>query len=565
MAAKAIQAAINILSVTFSQVYFPTFSNGLKEIAGNLGFRWSDPVTGIQTIVRRQEWEASRKSAAKQGLLTYNAEDCAALAAVAHKLLDLQKGSPQAGIPGEVVDTARLKWEHPYGFKRNIFFFPEFDQINKAAYWDYQREKVYVRSNQRLRRGLKGSTRFALPPSPNKYIQCIEPANCPSCGSLKIHKHIRAEKNVYDLKFTCTGVKRWVVHYQFHRYHCLACGTTFYPPKRDWTSSKFGPELIAFVIYQNIELRLPQEAIDQSVNKLFGLRLAIGTTGHLKTKAATDYAETYAALLGRLQAGQLLHADETKAGVRGADGFVWVFASMEEVAYVYAETREGGLVQNFLQHFKGVLVSDFFAAYEGIDCPQQKCLVHLIRDFNDLLHKQPYDEELKQVTKGFANLVRPIVETVDRFGLKAHFLKRHLCAVDRFYKELRHVNLVSEAALKCRDRLVKNREGLFTFLRHDGVPWNNNNAEHAVKPFAMLRHVIKGVTSEKGLRDYLVLLSVCQTCKYMDVDFLDFLRSGVKDIHAFAERRRRRRHGRDRSVAVTSTAARVSASDRAGS
>jgi hypothetical protein len=51
----------------------------------------------------------------------------------------------------------------------------------------------------------------------------------------------------------------------------------------------------------------------------------------------------------------------------------------------------------------------------------------------------------------------------------------------------------------------------------------------------------------------------------MDVDFLDFLRSGVKDIHAFAERRRRRRHGRDRSVAVTSTAARVSASDRAGS
>jgi hypothetical protein len=36
-------------------------------------------------------------------------------------------------------------------------------------------------------------------------------------------------------------------------------------------------------------------------------------------------------------------------------------------------------------------------------------------------------------------------------------------------------------------------------------------------------------------------LSVCQTCKYMGVDFLDFLRSGEKDIHAFAESRRRRR------------------------
>lgn len=32
-----------------------------------------------------------------------------------------------------------------------------------------------------------------------------------------------------------------------------------------------------------------------------------------------------------------------------------------------------------------------------------------------------------------------------------------------------------------------------------------------------------------------------QTCNYMGVDFLDFLRSGEKDIHAFAESRRGRR------------------------
>jgi len=70
---------------------------------------------------------------------------------------------------------------------------------------------------------------------------------------------------------------------------------------------------------------------------------------------------------------------------------------------------------------------------------------------------------------------------------------------------------------------------------HDGVPWNNNNAEHAIKAFAMLRHVIKGVTSGKGLRDYLVLLSICESCKYMGVDFLDFLCSGEKDLHAFAQ------------------------------
>ena len=78
---------------------------------------------------------------------------------------------------------------------------------------------------------------------------------------------------------------------------------------------------------------------------------------------------------------------------------------------------------------------------------------------------------------------------------------------------------------------------MFTFLSFDGVPWNNNNAEHAVKAFANLRQVIDGPTSESGLRDYLVLLSLCETCKYKNVDFLGFLRSGAKNVDDFANGR----------------------------
>jgi len=77
-----------------------------------------------------------------------------------------------------------------------------------------------------------------------------------------------------------------------------------------------------------------------------------------------------------------------------------------------------------------------------------------------------------------------------------------------------------------------------TFLDCDGISWNNNNAEHAIKAFAKLRNGLRGSSTEKGMRDYLILLSVCQTCKYMGVDFLDFLRSGEKDIRVFAESRR---------------------------
>ena len=95
--------------------------------------------------------------------------------------------------------------------------------------------------------------------------------------------------------------------------------------------------------------------------------------------------------------------------------------------------------------------------------------------------------------------------------------------------------------MKFRTRFKKHREHLFTFLDHDGIPWNNNNAEHAIKPLAKLRHVFNGITTKNGIQRYLILLSVCQTCKYRGVDFLDFLRSGEKNVHAFAEKYRGRK------------------------
>ena len=76
------------------------------------------------------------------------------------------------------------------------------------------------------------------------------------------------------------------------------------------------------------------------------------------------------------------------------------------------------------------------------------------------------------------------------------------------------------AAKKVLDHLKKNQKTLFTFLDYDDVPWNNNNAEHAIKAFAMLRHVIGGVTTEKGIHEYLILLSVCETCKLRTSIFL---------------------------------------------
>ncbi len=118
-------------------------------------------------------------------------------------------------------------------------------------------------------------------------------------------------------------------------------------------------------------------------------------------------------------------------------------------------------------------------------------------------------------------------------------MKKHLSDVKRFYKWLLTRAWQSEVAAKCRQRFEKNRKKLFTFLSYDAVPWNNNNAEHAMKAFAALRDVIEGTATPSGIEDYLILLSVSETCKYKNVDFLEFLCSREKDINAFLGRRGR--------------------------
>ena len=170
------------------------------------------------------------------------------------------------------------------------------------------------------------------------------------------------------------GIKRWAARYRFHRYYCQGCGTVFQPEETCWGKGKYGYEVMAYSLYLNIELRLPQQHVAAKLNRLFGFPLDSSTIGHFKGEAAESYKWTLDALVDRLCHGQLLHVDETKVSLRDKDGFVWVFANMEDVVYVYSDTREGDLLQTMLKDFKGVLVSDFYAAYDSMPMPSAKIL-----------------------------------------------------------------------------------------------------------------------------------------------------------------------------------------------
>src|SRR5262249_60850344 len=52
---------VNVLSAIHASVYFPSFSNGLKDIAGYLGCTWTEEIApGLQSLVWRVHLEQSR-------------------------------------------------------------------------------------------------------------------------------------------------------------------------------------------------------------------------------------------------------------------------------------------------------------------------------------------------------------------------------------------------------------------------------------------------------------------------------------------------------------------------
>jgi transposase IS66 family protein len=246
---------------------------------------------------------------------------------------------------------------------------------------------------------------------------------------------------------------------------------------------------------------------------------------------ASEYEPLYQTLLRSISAGTVVHADETKGVVYGGGHYMWIFANLTTVGYVYSPTRDADVLRDVLQGFSGVLISDFFAAYESMECAQQKCLIHLMRDINELVLKNPFNSELGSIANDFGVLLRSVVDTIDRWGLKTRHLRRHKLDVDKFLSKLESSKVSSEAALSLNRRLLKNRTKLFTFLDYDGVPWNNNNAEHAVRAFTRIRNCI-GTSTVKGTKEYAILLSIQQTLKYRNIEFLDFLRSGRHNIES---------------------------------
>jgi predicted RecB family nuclease len=552
LGAKLLPRVVNVLSIVHAHVYLPTYSNSLKDVGRYLGFDWTAPdASALQSIVWRREWEASGAASLKETLTTYNLEDCAALRGVTEFVRRLCPDRPDAPSPGEPladrqvtrVDEMVLPSTRPQ-FGRPEFAIPDFALIYKQSYFDYQRDRVFLRANKavkaRISRKRSREAKRNLPV--NRTVVLTSP-ECPQCGGTDVTRrpHGRLARLAYDLRFTPSGIRRWVTRFTTDWHFCRGCERRFLPRDYLRLDAHFH-SLKSWAMNEYVTSQASFAQVAEKLNGYFGIPVDQADVHTFKTLLAHYYAGTYQRLLDKIASGAIVHADETGVRVRGEPkGYVWVFTNQEEVIFMYRPSREGGYLHDLLKDFHGVLISDFYAAYDSLPCPQQKCHTHLIRDINNDIQANPWDEELKGLAADYGHLLRTILATVDQYGLRKRHLGKHRREVHRFFRAIEGRTYRSEVANGFRRRFLEYEEKLFTFLDHDGVPWNNNNAEHAVKSFALYRDVADGTFTEDGLKDYLVLLSICLTCKYKEVSFLRFLLSLEKDLDAFCASMSRRR------------------------
>ena len=289
-ASKVLNTMVNTLSIIYSHIYYPTYSNGLKDVGGYLGCTWSElDASGIQSIVWRSYWEANHDDNWKQKLITYNQEDCTALRRITELIQTIVDNSDSnvkslfitsQNIPVSWMDIDKLSYTNKW--QRINFYHSDYEFINNCAYFDYQRDRVYVRTSRNLRKSKakEAKERSGRRPNPTNRVQIVSPM-CPVCKNkediteTKDREFKRGRprvKRAFDLVFSSGGVKRRRIECRTYIHHCLNCDHKFVPDKYQRLDKHFH-SLKSWSIYQHVTHRLSFRTIQSMIEELFGFNL----------------------------------------------------------------------------------------------------------------------------------------------------------------------------------------------------------------------------------------------------------------------------------------------------
>jgi predicted RecB family nuclease len=524
---------VNISNSIFGKIYFPVYSNKLKELGNYIGATWtSNNASGIQSLVWRHLWEETHDEKFKQMLITYNLEDCNALKLLTDKLFQIQESASVLPEIDFVINpkkrTSPVSSDIHQQFDKILKFAHENYDHNKISFQSIGQHEISGENKVGGKIGHKGV--FRTIPKAKKIIIVPVKRICPIHKCKLTKSPMTAEQTLTDLVFTKNAIRKRVVKYVGHKSYCLICGKYYIPTQIEKIRGRhFGRDFKVWVVYQRLFLRLPFEIIKLNLMEMLNENISQGSICNIFKPFSSFYKYTESQNLKQILKSPFIHVDETQINVKGVNHYVWIFTNGKQVVFRETESREISMVVEFLREFKGILISDFYPGYDSLKCKHQKCWVHLIRDLNDDLWENPYDIEYEKFMVELKNLIIPIFASIEKYGSKKRHFNKFIKNIDEFYNQIiLNENYNSEIVLKYQTRFKKHWANLFTFLDSDNIPWNNNMAERGIRHLAVQRKI--STFFDKGVTHYLSLLGIMQTCKFQNKSFLKFLLSGKKNI-----------------------------------
>lgn len=288
-------------------------------------------------------------------------------------------------------------------------------------------------------------------------------------------------------------------------------------------AAQLGPRALALACDLNKAKGLSMRKTTAILGEHFGLRITPGGLAQLVQRVGRKLQPEQEQMAVQLRASAVVHADETSWWVGGPGWWLWVFATTQQTLYVVIQSRAAAVALGVLgKDFRGVLVSDCLAVYDGLNPLQQKCYSHHLKAVSQA------QESLGAAASDYLLQVQALLRTAillkamqepgeeERFAACVNTLRKEAHA-------LLDVPRVQPIEEKVRTRLWKQRDHLFTFLERPEVPATNNLAERQLRPAVIARKISCGNKTQKGAQAWAVLASLAATCQQTGRSVIDFI------------------------------------------
>jgi hypothetical protein len=194
--------------------------------------------------------------------------------------------------------------------------------------------------------------------------------------------------------------------------------------------------------------------------------------------------------------------------------------------YHVDKRRSGEVIEGLLgRSFPGTLTSDFYGAYNRLDCPKQRCLAHLLRELRDTAEKHPafaggtFRRKAVRLVKDMLALKRKWDELGDRCYTECY--TRRARRLEERLDQLAGAGYDEPHADRLARRLLKHRPELTRFLWDRDLGGTNNAAERALRPAVVMRKITGGSRSPEGAEAWAKLASLMRTASQQGRNVLE--------------------------------------------